>query len=120
MTFFWDWKENGKAMGNHLSSYQSASRSLQVLISKSTTFSNTYIFKAKNPSQKTKIIDRICDSRWPPSSVVHLATTFRDITMTLPEMQSVVKKIVKEMKAIDLQELPPLVYQMLLLSTKVC
>lgn len=52
--------------------------------------------------------------------MVHLATTFRDITMTLPEMQSVVKKIVKEMKAIDLQELPPLVYQMLLLSTKVC
>jgi hypothetical protein len=33
--------------------------------------------------------------KWPPSAVVNLATTFRDISMTNTEMERVVKKIIR-------------------------
>ncbi|KAJ7376921.1 hypothetical protein OS493_031515 [Desmophyllum pertusum] len=43
---------------------------------------------------------------------------FRDVPMTSDELRFVMEKIVRAMKDLDLQELPPLVYQLLLLSTK--
>lgn len=56
-------------------------------------FSNLY--KATKPEEKTDIIKQLTSTKWPPSSVVNLATTFRDISMTNSELERVVKKIVR-------------------------
>ena len=57
--------------------------------------------------------------RWDPESVIHLAAMFKDITLTTEELNHVVNKIIRMFSDLDLQELPPLVYQLLLLSAKV-
>ena len=44
---------------------------------------------------------------------------FKDVAMTTDELGFVIKKILRMLKDVDLEELPPLVYQLLLLSTKV-
>jgi Fanconi anemia group I protein len=48
-----------------------------------------------------------------------LAAMFKDVQMSLEELKFVVDKILRLFKDIDLQDLPALVYQLLLLSTKV-
>ena len=44
---------------------------------------------------------------------------FKDITLTSEELRFVLEKIVRMMKELELTDLPSLVYQLLLLSTKV-
>ncbi len=44
---------------------------------------------------------------------------FKDVPMTSEELHFVISKMLRMLKDIDLQELPPLVYQLLLLTTKV-
>lgn len=43
----------------------------------------------------------------------------RDVPMSSEELRFVIDKLQRMFKELDLQELPPLVYQLLLLSTKV-
>uniref|UniRef100_A0A8C0EJ96 FA complementation group I n=1 Tax=Bubo bubo TaxID=30461 RepID=A0A8C0EJ96_BUBBB len=65
-----------------------------------------------NPSQF------LLPSLWDPRSVIHLANMFRDIPLSGEELQFVVEKILRMFSKLDLQEIPPLVYQLLLLSAK--
>ena len=51
--------------------------------------------------------------------VLHLAAMFKEVSLTPDELQFVIEKILRMLGDIDLQELPPLVYQLLVLSTKV-
>ena len=44
----------------------------------------------------------------------------RDITLTSEQLQHFLVKIIRLLKSTDLQELPPVVYQLLALSVKVC
>lgn len=67
---------------------------------------------------KRHLLNTLCSSRWDPQCAIHLAAVFRDVPMTSDELHFVMEKIVRAMKDLDLQELPPLVYQLLLLSTK--
>ncbi|KAL9983051.1 hypothetical protein ACROYT_G005175 [Oculina patagonica] len=67
---------------------------------------------------KRHLLNTLCSSRWDPQCAIHLAAVFRDVPMTSDELRFVMEKIVRAMKDLDLQELPPLVYQLLLLSTK--
>ena len=57
--------------------------------------------------------------RWVPENVIYLATMFKDVPMSDDELKFVILKIMKMFEDIDLQEFPPLVYQLLLLSAKV-
>ncbi|KAK2549510.1 Fanconi anemia group I protein [Acropora cervicornis] len=59
------------------------------------------------------------NSKWDPQCAIHLAAIFRDIPMTPDELRFVIEKIIRAMKDLEIQELPPLVYQLLLLSTKI-
>lgn len=45
---------------------------------------------------------------------------FRDVPMSSEELQFLVEKVLRMFSKLDLQEIPPLVYQLLLLSAKVC
>ncbi|XP_078588448.1 Fanconi anemia group I protein-like [Branchiostoma floridae x Branchiostoma japonicum] len=67
---------------------------------------------------KSHILNSLCSSRWDSSCVIHLAAVFRDIPTTNDELKFVMEKILRSFRHVDLQELPPLVYQLLLLSTK--
>lgn len=44
---------------------------------------------------------------------------FRDVPLSGEELQFVVEKVLRMFSKVDLQEIPPLVYQLLLLSAKV-
>ncbi|XP_020616716.1 Fanconi anemia group I protein-like [Orbicella faveolata] len=67
---------------------------------------------------KRHLLNTLCSSRWDPQCAIHLAAVFRDVPMTSDELRFVMEKIVRAMRDLDFQELPPLVYQLLLLSTK--
>ncbi|XP_039628954.1 Fanconi anemia group I protein [Polypterus senegalus] len=69
---------------------------------------------------KKQLINSLCSSRWDPRSVIHLTAMFRDVPVTVDELQFIVEKILRMMFKLDLQEIPPLVYQLLLLSAKGC
>ncbi|NXP46312.1 FANCI protein, partial [Heliornis fulica] len=67
---------------------------------------------------KKQLINTLCSSKWDPRSVIHLANMFRDIPLSGDELQFVVEKVLRMFSKLDLQEIPPLVYQLLLLSAK--
>ncbi|XP_059680182.1 Fanconi anemia group I protein isoform X2 [Gavia stellata] len=67
---------------------------------------------------KKQLINTLCSSKWDPRSVIHLANMFRDIPLSGEELQFVMEKVLRMFSKLDLQEIPPLVYQLLLLSAK--
>ncbi|XP_066558133.1 Fanconi anemia group I protein [Amia ocellicauda] len=69
---------------------------------------------------KKQLINSLCSSRWDPHCVIHLTSMFRDVPVSVEELQFVVEKVLRMFPKLDLQEIPPLVYQLLLLSAKGC
>ncbi|XP_058501147.1 Fanconi anemia group I protein isoform X1 [Solea solea] len=69
---------------------------------------------------KKQLINSLCSSRWDPQCVIHLTTMFRDLPLSSEELQFLVEKVLRMFTKLDLQEIPPLVYQLLLLSSKGC
>ncbi|CAH2274239.1 Fanconi anemia group I isoform X1 [Pelobates cultripes] len=69
---------------------------------------------------KKQLINSLCSSRWDPQCVIHLTCMFRDVPLSTEELQFVVEKVLRMLSKLDLQEMPPLVYQLLLLSAKGC
>ncbi|XP_008317251.1 Fanconi anemia group I protein isoform X2 [Cynoglossus semilaevis] len=69
---------------------------------------------------KKQLINSLCSSRWDPQCVIHLTTMFRDVPLSSEELQFLVEKVFRMFNKLDLQEIPPLVYQLLLLSSKGC
>ncbi|XP_071384510.1 Fanconi anemia group I protein [Centroberyx affinis] len=69
---------------------------------------------------KKQLINSLCSSRWDPQCVIHLTTMFRDVPLSPEELQFLVEKILRMFLKLELQEIPPLVYQLLLLSAKGC
>uniref|UniRef100_A0A8B9P5G2 FA complementation group I n=1 Tax=Apteryx owenii TaxID=8824 RepID=A0A8B9P5G2_APTOW len=59
---------------------------------------------------KKQLINTLCSSKY-----VHLC---QDVPLTAEELQFVVEKVLRMFSKLDLQEIPPLVYQLLLLSAK--
>uniref|UniRef100_A0A673HZL0 Fanconi anemia group I protein-like n=1 Tax=Sinocyclocheilus rhinocerous TaxID=307959 RepID=A0A673HZL0_9TELE len=69
---------------------------------------------------KKQLINSLCSSRWDPQCVIHLTTMFRDVPLSAEELQFLIEKILRMFLKLDLQEIPPLVYQLLLLTAKGC
>uniref|UniRef100_A0A8C5DPJ8 FA complementation group I n=1 Tax=Gouania willdenowi TaxID=441366 RepID=A0A8C5DPJ8_GOUWI len=69
---------------------------------------------------KKQLINSLCSSRWEAQSVIHLTTMFRDVPLASEELLFLVEKVFRMFPKLDLQEIPPLVYQLLLLSAKGC
>ncbi|XP_008118382.2 Fanconi anemia group I protein isoform X1 [Anolis carolinensis] len=67
---------------------------------------------------KKQLINTLCSSRWGHQHVIHLTSMFRDVPLSTEELQFVVEKVLRMFPKLDLQEIPPLVYQLLLLSSK--
>ncbi|KAK3558477.1 hypothetical protein QTP86_018127 [Hemibagrus guttatus] len=69
---------------------------------------------------KKQLINSLCSSRWDPQCVIHLTTMFRDVPLSPEELQFLIEKVLRMFHKLDLQEIPPLIYQLLLLSAKGC
>ena len=67
---------------------------------------------------KDNVIERICAADWPPSVVVRMAKTLQDVEMSAARLRSVVAKVLAQIGVLALEELPSLVYQLLLLSSR--
>uniref|UniRef100_A0A8C4M6E2 FA complementation group I n=1 Tax=Equus asinus asinus TaxID=83772 RepID=A0A8C4M6E2_EQUAS len=63
---------------------------------------------------KKQLINALCSGRlWPLESLIH-----RDVPLTAEEMEFVMEKVLRMFSKLNLQEIPPLVYQLLVLSSK--
>uniref|UniRef100_F6RYK4 FA complementation group I n=1 Tax=Ornithorhynchus anatinus TaxID=9258 RepID=F6RYK4_ORNAN len=69
---------------------------------------------------KKQVISTLCSGRWDLRHVSRLTSMFRDILLSSEELDLVVGKILSLFYKLDLQEIPPLVYQLLLLCSKGC
>ncbi|XP_033632896.1 Fanconi anemia group I protein-like [Asterias rubens] len=67
---------------------------------------------------KDHVINTLSSSRWDPHCIIHLAAMFREVSLSSDQLKFIMTKIIRHCKDIDLQEMPPLVYQLLLLATK--
>ncbi|KAF9433039.1 hypothetical protein BGZ76_009963 [Entomortierella beljakovae] len=64
------------------------------------------------------VLDRICTAPWNNKVVLPLATTIADIEMESKQLETAIIKIMKQFKQVDATDLPILVYNLLLLSSK--
>ncbi|KAJ8343925.1 hypothetical protein SKAU_G00312540 [Synaphobranchus kaupii] len=69
---------------------------------------------------RKQLINSLCSCRWDPQCVTHLTSMFRDVPLSKEELQFVVEKVLRMCNKLDLQEIPPLAYQLLLLTAKGC
>eukprot|EP01134_Creolimax_fragrantissima_P002162 CFRG2162T1 len=67
---------------------------------------------------QAEFFHQLCATKWAANCVVPLVAMFRDISMPSNQLEPVVKKIMRQFGNMYLDELPSLVYQLLLLATK--
>ncbi|XP_054569236.1 Fanconi anemia group I protein [Eptesicus fuscus] len=67
---------------------------------------------------KKQLISTLCSGRWDQRYVIQLTSMFKDVPLTAEEIELVMGKVFKMFSKLNLQEIPPLVYQLLILSSK--
>ncbi|XP_068847581.1 Fanconi anemia group I protein isoform X2 [Capricornis sumatraensis] len=67
---------------------------------------------------KKQLINTLCSGRWDHQYVIQLTSMFKAVPLTAEEVEFVVEKVFKVFSKLNLQEIPPLVYQLLVLSSK--
>ncbi|XP_037000930.2 Fanconi anemia group I protein [Artibeus jamaicensis] len=67
---------------------------------------------------KTQLINTLCSARWDQQYTIQLTAMFRDVPLTAEEVEVVTQKVLEMFPKLNLQEIPPLVYQLLILSSK--
>ncbi|XP_043345653.1 Fanconi anemia group I protein isoform X2 [Cervus canadensis] len=67
---------------------------------------------------KKQLINTFCSGRWDHQYVIQLTSMFKAVPLTAEEVEFVVEKVLKVFSKLNLQEIPPLVYQLLVLSSK--
>ncbi|XP_071497957.1 Fanconi anemia group I protein-like [Diadema antillarum] len=67
---------------------------------------------------KDHLLNNLCSCRWEARCAIHLASVFREVTLSSDQLKFVINKLLRMLKYVEVQELPPLVYQLLLLSSK--
>ncbi|KAL0269203.1 UNVERIFIED_CONTAM: hypothetical protein PYX00_007013 [Menopon gallinae] len=72
--------------------------------------------RMKGSEYKSEVIIAICLFDWPDGIVTDVASMFIDVSLTSEEHLKVVNKLCKGISTINMQEIPPLVHQMLQLT----
>eukprot|EP00850_Spirogloea_muscicola_P000782 SM000003S11027 [mRNA] locus=s3:456470:464781:- [translate_table: standard] len=62
-------------------------------------------------------LERMLACPWTPSSLTAMVVTLRELPMEREQLELAVKKVIQGMREVELQGLPPLVYQLLLLAS---
>ena len=69
---------------------------------------------------RNAVIDTICRQKWPHNVALAMITTLRELDLSEEQIERALAHIKSQTKGLDLQELPPLVYQLLLFCTQGC
>ncbi|XP_039073137.1 Fanconi anemia group I protein isoform X2 [Hyaena hyaena] len=67
---------------------------------------------------KKQLINTLCSGRWDRQYVIQLTSMFKDVPLTAEEVEFVTEKVLRMFSKLNLQEIPPLVYQLLVFSSK--
>nr|XP_039263541.1 Fanconi anemia group I protein-like isoform X2 [Styela clava] len=67
---------------------------------------------------KKHLINNLCSGKWSSRSIIHLANIFKDVSMSIDEMRFFLQKMLRQLERLEIQEIPPLVHQILPLSGK--
>eukprot|EP00731_Ephydatia_muelleri_P020314 Em0013g41a len=67
---------------------------------------------------KAHLLNDLCRNKWDPGCVLHIANMCREIPLSPEELKFVVKKLFRETVSLPISEVPALIYQLLVLSTK--
>ncbi|XP_023237133.1 Fanconi anemia group I protein-like [Centruroides sculpturatus] len=67
---------------------------------------------------RSHLIKCLCLNKWEPECAVQVASTFREVALSNEELQWLIEKLLKVLQEVEMQEIPTLVYQLLLLSSK--
>ncbi|KAI8086670.1 FANCI solenoid 4-domain-containing protein [Halteromyces radiatus] len=77
------------------------------------------LLSAMEANDRTKtILNQICDSNWHPNSTVGLASCMNEMELATPQLNQVIKRMLLQLKELETEEVPPFIYQLLLLSRK--
>eukprot|EP00941_MAST-03F_sp_MAST-3F-sp1_P001650 g1650.t1 len=87
----------------------------QIVVNKDTDATEMY-----GGAYRGYVIQSICRMSWPSSAVVALTTLLKEIPLTSGNMNLVIRKVLKQFSRVPIQELPGLMYQLLLLATDKC
>jgi len=66
---------------------------------------------------KDHILTQMLELQWPSSQAAHLVSTLMEIRLTESQMRVATSKVLRLIEKVQFQELPSLVYQLLLLAT---
>uniref|UniRef100_A0A8C9K0G9 FA complementation group I n=1 Tax=Panthera tigris altaica TaxID=74533 RepID=A0A8C9K0G9_PANTA len=67
---------------------------------------------------KKQLINTLCSGRWDRQYVIQLTSMFKDVPLAAEEVEFVTEKVLRMFSKLSLQEIPPLVYQLLVFSSK--
>eukprot|EP01135_Chromosphaera_perkinsii_P012201 Nk52_evm20s2612 gene=Nk52_evmTU20s2612 len=67
---------------------------------------------------KDTMINKFCQVRWCSQGTFYMLSLFRDVNLTESQHKFVVSKIIKQLSSLEVDELPPLIYQLLLFASK--
>ncbi|XP_046850469.1 Fanconi anemia group I protein-like isoform X2 [Xenia sp. Carnegie-2017] len=67
---------------------------------------------------KSQMINTLCSIKWHPNCVIHLANMFREVSLSDSELKFVIEKVIRMFKELDIEEIPPVVYQLLILCSR--
>ncbi|KAJ1989980.1 hypothetical protein GGI26_004075 [Coemansia sp. RSA 1358] len=67
---------------------------------------------------KSYWVDSACAYRWDPKASVAVCALLREIVLSERQVQSVAKRMLRQLKLVELTELPSMVYQLLLFTRK--
>lgn len=71
----------------------------------------------ENPGFRVTSIRSICMGKWHPKNAPELIAAFRDVVMTPEEVEILIEKVCSVTSKMDATEVPPMVYQTLLLTS---
>ncbi|CAO3580777.1 unnamed protein product [Absidia cylindrospora] len=65
-----------------------------------------------------EILDKLCESNWHPQSAIGLTHCINEMELSTPQLNQVIKRMLTQLKTSEIEEVPPFIYQLLLLSRK--
>ncbi len=68
---------------------------------------------------KEEVLEKLLSFKWNKTTVGQMIVVFRDLSMNQEVLKKVVAKINKELPHVELQDLPSVVHQLLVLSSQV-
>ncbi|KAG0346576.1 hypothetical protein BG004_001377, partial [Podila humilis] len=102
----------------HNSTFELLSRLLVIAGNADTVSLPDSLEKITGAEFKEFVVDRICTAPWNTKSVVPLSTVLGDIDIESKQLEMAIVKLIKQFKDVDASDLPTLIYNILLLSSK--